>query len=319
MRRPLALAACLACAPVEPARPPAATPAGTPAPAPASDLPPELAEVVPAWQRVDRALADASPIWLLTRYVPGTYPCIEGPDGSLDMLQQDRFEVERVVRGAVQAGGLDLDLFSLRGPSYPPGFAEGRRYLLLLRPGPEAQAWLADPKHLGGMASRLDADDVLAAVDLDATRDEVVAEATSASREGERDGFRFTPAVWDALRRAPQLDPSRQTRLAAFLAAEVLRPGATLGEVRAWLGPPDDLNFGPGQRRRERYVLARPAYDAAAQDGLYGDLELSYGPDLRLRGERLEYLRWHVRPGQTSSIALTPAELARTGLPSLAR
>lgn len=318
MRSALALALALACAPPRSAPPPTpAHTAGAPAPAPAGapELPPELAPLASSWGGVDPQRAASSPIWLLTRYAPSTYPCRPGPDGTLDMLQQDRFQIDRVLRGEAAARGVDLDLYAMKGPSYPRSFVEGRRYVLFLRPGPEAQTWLADPEDLGSMHRRMGADDVLAALDLDASPAELAAESTLATRTGTRQGLRWTPEVWVAARGAPALDAEHQRRLAAFLSAEILALGTPLAELRAWLGAPDDQHVWSGGARREQYLLSRPAYDTPREGGLYGDLDLEYGPDLRLRAASLKYLRWRIEPTLRASTALTPEEHARLGLP----
>ena len=114
---------------------------------------------------------------------------------------------------------------------------------------------------------------------------------------------------------APALDAEHQRRLAAFLSEEILSLGTPLADLRAWLGAPDDLHVWSGGARREQYLLSRPAYDTPREGGLYGDLDLEYGPDLRLRAASLKYLRWRIEPTLRASTALTPEEHARLGLP----
>lgn len=300
--RSLVLASALACAPA-PTPAPASPPAASPDP---PTRPPELAGVVEPWQRVDPSVADASPVWLLARYTPGTYPCRPGPDGSLDMLQQDRFTIDRALRGDVRAPAVDLPLPELRGPEFPRGWAEGRRYVLFLRPGPKAQVQLADPQAPGGTGDRLAPGDVAGAIDLDEPR--AAAEAEAVAR-------RDVPDRWDALRTAATADPGEHRRLAELLQRELLRPRAPLAELRARLGPPDTQHLGPGAARTEQYLLARPAYDQPRHGALYGDLRLTYDERLELRAAELSYLRWRVEPRTSASVALTPEEHASLGLP----
>lgn len=321
MRACVALALGLACAPAQPSvgEPPEASAAPQTAPArPSRALPAELFGIVEPWHAFDAAAAEASPIWLLTRYEPDSYPCRPGPDGSLDMLQQDRFTVVRVLRGAASAPGVDLDLYALRGSGRPRAFAEGRRYLLLIRPGPQAQALLADPRGLGGPDDRLGPPDVLGVVAVDESAAEVAAEATPASRTGEAHGYRWDPTRWSTERAAAAIDAASQRALAAFLEEIVLRPHAPLAEVRAWLGPPDLQRLGPGPARQDQYILARPAYATPSDGAIYGDLRLRFDARLALHAVELTYLRWHVSPRQRSSVALTPDEHAALGLPQLA-
>lgn len=310
----------LACAPAPPAREPAPAPApaaAAPADPPARPLPPELVGLVQPWHAFDRELAEASPVWLLARYQPGTYPCVEGPNGELDMLLQDRLVIEKVLRGQVAAPGIDLDLHALRRAPAPRAFAAGRRYLLFLRPGPKAQAQLADPQALGGLDRRLGPPDVAHVVDVDQARVEADVDAwsersTAAGRSG---AHALDPALWARLRAAAAPEPASQRSLAVMLREVVLKGGPSLADIRPWLARPDDLDLGPGLARRERYILARPAYEQPAEGGIYGDLELRFDAALRLRHAELKYLRWHVRPREQSSIALTPAEHDALGLP----
>ncbi|MCY1006512.1 hypothetical protein OV079_13295 [Nannocystis pusilla] len=308
-RRPLLLA--LACTPTSgPTRPAPSVPE-------APELPAGLSGLVEPWHPFDPQLADSAPVWLVTRYQPGTYPCRPGPDGSLDMLIQDRFTALQVVRGAAHAPGVDLDLHALRGPAYPRAYAEERRYLLLLRPGPKGQALLADSQALGGMHDRWGPDEVLAVIDLDQTEAEAAAERVPASRSGEFAGGRWDPAHWAGLRAAATPEPARQRELAAFLQSTVTRPRAPLAEVRAWLGPPDSQHLHADGSRSDGYVLSHPAYAQPVADGLYGQLELRYDARLELRAVELGYLRWSVSLQLQSSTMLTAEEHAKLGLPRI--
>jgi hypothetical protein len=306
----LAASLTCACAPASPrerSRPDAAASAQ-------QQLPPELAGLVAPWQPIDLSAAEQAPIWLVTRYEPGTYPCVEGPDGTRYMFLQDRFSVLRVVRGAVQAPGVDLNLDALRGPSFPRAYAEGRRYLLLIRPGPKGQALLADPAALGGLHDQLGADEVLGVIDLDQTEAEVRAERVAAARRDEAAGW--DPTRWQALRAASAPDPAQQRHLAAFL-QRTLAPRTPLAEVRAWLGPPDGQRLARNGSREDEYILARPAYAEAAEGAVYGDLRLRYDAALELHAVELGYLRWRVTPSGRASVKLSPDEHAALGLPRL--
>lgn len=190
----LVVVLALACTPTSgPTRPAPSVPD-------APEPPAGLSGLIEPWHPFDPQLAESAPVWLVTRYQPGTYPCRPDPDGSLEILVQDRFTALQVVRGTVRAPGVDLDLYALRGPSYPRAYAEERRYLLLLRPGPRGQALLADPQALGGMHERWGPDEVLAVIDLDQSEAEAAAEQVPASRSGEFAGGRWDPARWAALR-----------------------------------------------------------------------------------------------------------------------
>jgi hypothetical protein len=219
----------------------------------------------------------------------------------------------QALRGAVRAPGLDLDVHALRGPGYPRAWAEGRRYLLFLRPGPKGQAILADPQALGGMTDRFGADEVLQVIDLDQSEAESRADEVTATRSSER----HDPTRWEALRAAATVDPAQQQAFAESLRAEIARPKASIHDVRAWLGAPDGEQILGNGGRQDEYVLARPAYAQPVQDGLYGHLTLRYDARLELRRVELGYLRWRVEPGESASTELSADEHAALGLPRL--
>lgn len=304
--------AALACAPVETVREEPARPSVEQATA-GRELPAELRAVVPAWQRVDPAWLVAASVWVVGTYFQAAYPCRPGPDGSLDMIQQDAFTPTRVLRGALRIREVDVDAWRLKGPGFPASLVEGRSYLLLLRPSPEVARKLADPEGLLGMDERLGSDQVVAIVDLSQSAEEARDDAVPASRSGTRDGVRFDPAAWAAARGASEVTAAQHGPIAGFVAAELLRaPGATVAGVRAWLGEPDE------QQRRDpslllRYWLARERYATPVDGAIYGQVELRFARGRLLKGS-VTYFRWRFAPGERSSSEISDAELQRLGL-----
>lgn len=298
----------------------ACTPASTPteeasrAPEPARAERPAYAEFLPDWRTVEVAWAEA-PVWLVTQYVPGN--SCESMAGGLVMRVLDRFVIGQVLRGEVDAKEVTLAGEELRGAAYPRAFAEGRRYLLFVRPGALGRRVLAASQGSGLLEDRLGLDEVVAVVDLDARRDEVAAEAVVASKAGEHKGFRFDTETWMALRAAQELDAAQLRGLVGFLAVEVLVGLGPLADVRAWLGPPDQQELFPSGARRDVYYLGRGVIEAKRDGEPYALLSLHYDPYLRLDRVRLEYIEMKVTPGVYVADELGPEYLAKRGLPAL--
>lgn len=301
-------------------RPPEATvavsrPAARPEVVKVAPKGPSLDEFIKPWHVVEAAWKDA-PVWLVTQHMTsGSCEADEG--GGLVMYRLDRFIIGHVLRGEVTAREVTVDGMRTQGASYPRSFAEGRHYLLFIRPGELGERVLADPRGTGLLKDRLGPDEVLAIVDLDASEEERTAEAVVASRSGEHAGFRFDQAAWTELRTAREIDAAQHRGLIAFLEHSVLVGMAPLAEVRAWLGPPDRQETFNGGARRDSYVLARGVIEGR-RDGLpYGTLDLWYDHSLRLGRMTLEYTKMKVKTGVYIAEDLTPTQRAKRGLPSL--
>jgi len=317
MRRLVVMSAVsLGCAPGLPIAEPRADAAATAATgaaaaaATAESLPPELRALGVA---IDPAWAAAATIWVLAEFGQDTYPCRPGPDGSLDMILRDAFTPTRVLRGTLAARSIDVDAAALQGPSYPASLVEGRSYLLLLAPTPEVAARLADPEGMLSMYERLDRAQVVAVVDLSQSAAERASEQVQASRSGTREGVRFDPQRWAAARAAPAITAAEHGALARFIGAELLaRPGASVAELRAWLGAPD-VQQRRGEALLYRYWLARPRYEQPAEGALYGQVELRFVGEALVEGS-VRYFRWEVRPDASASIELPAEALRERGL-----
>jgi hypothetical protein len=296
--------AIVGCAAVEPTSEPPAEPAEQ---SEARGLPDELAAIVPAWQRVEPEWLAQATIWAVGTYAASTYPCVPGPDGSLDMILRFGFTPTKVLRGTLAAAAVDVDVGALRGASYPSSLADGRSYLWLLRPTPEMAARLADPKGVQAMHERLGGDQVVAVIDLSQSADEHASSLVTASRRGAG----FDPEIWARARSAAVITGEQHAPVARFLAGE-LRPGATVAEVRAWVGAPD-VEERVGNGLLYRYWLAQPRYAAPVDGGVYGQLELRF-VDERLRSGAVRYFRWQVRPMVSSSSEIVSDELKPLGL-----
>ncbi len=306
----LMIAAVLGCAPGLPNAAPraeqvaqAAVVASEPA------LPPELQGLGVA---IDPRWVAAATSWVVADFEQSTYPCREGPDGSLDMILRDAFVVRQVLRGSVAVPEIDVDARALQGPGYPPGLTEGRRYLLMLAPTPEMAALLADPQARLSMYQRLDQTQVVAVIDLSQSAAERASEAVMASRSGTHEGVRFDPERWAAARAAPEIG-AEHAALVRFIGAQLLaRPGASVALMRAWLGAPDVL-----QRRADtllyRYWLARPSYERPVAGAIYGQLELQFVGDILSAGS-VRYFRWEMEPNTVTSREVTAEGLRERGL-----
>jgi hypothetical protein len=297
----------IGCAPVEPE---ASEPA---APATATSVPDELRGVVAPWHAVEPEWLQRASVWLVAEYQQSTYPCVEGPDGSLDMLQRDSLVPTRTLRGRVALASLDIDPWALRGPGFPTALTEGRSYLVLLSPTPTVAAKLADPEGHFNMHERLGRADVVALVDLSQSAAEAATGKIAASRSGTIAGDRFDPALWAAARDATTVTAAQHGPVARFLAAQLLREsGTALTDVRAWVGAPD-VELRSAHGLTYRYWLARERYEQPREGAIYGQLELQFVDDVLRRGS-LRWFRWQVTPQQRTSIAIPTAELAPLGL-----
>lgn len=274
-----------------------------------------LAEFLKPWHVVEAAWREA-PVWLVTQHMTsGSCEAQEG--GGLVMYALERFIIGHVLRGEVTAREVTIDGTKTQGPSYPRSFAEGRHYLVFIRPGELGLRVLADPQGTGLLHDRLGPDEVVAIVDLDASEEELAAEAVVASRSGEHAGFRFDQSVWTGLRTAREIDAAAHRGLVAFLEHSVLLGWAPLADVRAWLGPPDRQELFTGGARHDVYKLARGVIDGN-RDGLpYGTLDLWYDDALRLTRVKLEYTKMKVTTRLYIAEDLTPAQIAKRGLPTL--
>ncbi len=258
---------------------------------------------------IDPAWVEKSTVWVVGEHQSSTYPCRPGPDGSLDMILRDAFAVTRVLRGTVALAEIDVDAAALRGPGYPPGLIEGRSYLLMLAPTPEVMARLADPQGRFSMYERLDRAQIVAVIDLSQSAGERASEAVTASRSGTREGVRFDPERWAAARAAAAIG-AEHAAIGRFLAAELLaRPGASVAEVRAWLGAPDE------QKRWDevvvyRYWLPRPRYEQPAAGEWYGQVELRFLQDALATGS-VQWFRWEVLPDGSATSTAQPVEALR--------
>jgi len=224
------------------------------------------------------------------------------------MILRDALAVRRVLRGTVALAEIDVDATALVGAGYPPGLVAGRSYLVMLRPGPETAVRLADPRGSFSLHERLDRAEIVAIVDLSQSADERASEAVPASRSGTREGVRFDPQRWAAARDAAQVG-DEEAAIGRFIAAELLaRPGATLAELRAWLGAPDVHQRGEDALLL-RYWLARPRYERPEDGAVYGQVELHLRRDALVEGS-VRWFRWRVSADGSSS----SSELAAEGL-----
>lgn len=278
-----------------------------------SAIPEVVRAALPEWRTVEPSWFAGSEVWLVAGFEEDSYPCVPRGD-DLVMFTRHAFTPRRVLRGEVKARAIDVRAMDLKGGNFPRALAEGREYLVLLRPSADTRSVLADPQGMFSMATALGPDEVVAVVDLSQTETEARDEATAAHRSGTRDGFEFSPTVWAAARDAATVTREQHAGLAGFIAATLLaRPGATTAEVRAWLGAPDTEERWSGGRLVYRYWLSRTNYSAPVDKGVYGQVELQMVGGKLVRGS-INYFRWVFRPMEQASIEIPEAELQGLGL-----
>src|SRR5262249_38514761 len=123
-------------------------------------------------------------------------------------------------------------LFGMSEDCLPTFFADGRRYLVFLKPGD----WPTQEPYFDVGPS-----EVIAVVDLSQSQAEEAALKVQSTRIEHRHGFDFTPANWEQFRNFTMAaDPVACKQFQDFIESVVARPGASLARVRSYLGQPDD-------------------------------------------------------------------------------
>jgi hypothetical protein len=164
--------------------------------------------------------------------------------------------------------------------------------------------------------------EIVAMVDLSQGKREAEAERVKATRTGSYGSFTFTPAKWKALRRAQTADIEKQRPFLAFIENVVIGNDATERRVRSYLGSPDAMR----RSRRSRggaytcdYQLNLKAYRKPSHGAVYTELNLRFGRQGKVLQYRVEYFKWSVSKGSSTSTALTEQELKKLGLKRVKR
>ncbi len=219
--------------------------------------------------------------------------------------------VQRVLKGDVRCARIVYRSIILR---HAPYFIDGRSYLLFLKPNAEERKQLADPKGFN-LPDGTICSNPFAGIDLSQKQPEAEFLAALPKlkpvRSGFSEGFTFTPAKWAEMRKGGKIDWTEQNRLIVFLENVVLKQGATILDVGAWLGTPD----WPRGAFRYTYYLNRPAFMAMMHSGVRCDLRLTLHPDGSLaQYEILPLLETETSPGMYSDSPLPGDEMKRLGL-----
>lgn len=207
-------------------------------PEPLSPAAIRVQELLRPWDSYDPAWESQATVIVVARGEEIDYPC-EFDGGTWSMTSGDGFVVTEVVKGAAEWRGVTLVVTAGDEPNFPPDYAAGRRYLVMLTPGQETMAELTEPDAWKYFGPSLNLRETVAVVDLSKSEAETTAMSVQATRSGEYEDFAFSPAGWQELRQAERIDPNTQNEYVAFLANVVLVEGATLADIRSYLGPPD--------------------------------------------------------------------------------
>lgn len=278
------------------------------------DLTENPCEMVSAWQPCDPAWVDESSVIFVAVLDEYEYPCVFHEDGSSDMILARSFQVEKVLAGQVKVPAVNISMIPQEDQPVPEQFAEGRRYLVLMDAADDTLELLADASTAWNLANEPHASEVVAMVDLSQSAQEAEALTTQASLSGEHDGFTFDPQKWEALRSAEDNDLQEQQQFLQFIQAQVLTEGATLGQVRSWLGEPDHWWMN-AHGIAHRWNLHRRSSTDPAKDMISIRLETWFDTDLTLVTWKVDVLRC-TRADETGDawIMLEPADLAPLGL-----
>jgi hypothetical protein len=213
------------------------------------------------------------------------------PGGARAWWTPEGFIVSDVFKGQVVCPKFPANLAEVRDrPEYPRQFLRGRDYLLFLKPSRESQAVLMDPKaDFEVRHPSIWKGDFVAAIDLSETQEHAEATKTQATRSQTHKGFAFAPEKWAAFRRSKQFDVPWARRFQEFLFEVVLTDGATLRDVRSYLGEPDSHHRDSSGISYTYYL---PRCHGAVRVGDHaGWLNLSFSDDLELTTARLRYMK----------------------------
>jgi len=275
----------------------------------------DICLLVPSWQELDLAWIDASNVILVATLREFDYPCEFHDDGSSDMILGRAFEVRQVLRGEIEAR--EVDISQVLEGDVPDEFVDGRRYLVMLAADEQTLERLASPDTVWNVGNEPHASEVVAIVDLTQSFEEAEALATKASRSGEHAGLAFGPDAWEALRSADENDVENQALFLDFISSVVLVEGATLKQVREWLGEPDWWWMNEDGISHRWNLHGKVATDPTP--GMIAvRLETWFDSDLVLVSWRVEVTRC-IRADETGDAweMLEPAEFESLGLTPL--
>jgi len=246
------------------------------------------------WQPFETGWVDAADIVLVADYRMGSYPCIFRPGGTIDMPLARTFEVVEVLKGRLATDAFDFALpipsAASGGPSmrFPSELAETRRYLVFLAPGPKARAMLDDPSHMYTLDAHVGASDLVAIVDLDATKAEVEARAREVARWKDGEAFSLDAATWRSLQAQDSVATDTQRRVLHTLREELVPVWATRADVEAVLGKPDALagQDDLGHDVELHFVNARQRANATGDGAFAARIELTYDARGMIRAYR---------------------------------
>ncbi|MCX5675631.1 MAG: hypothetical protein NTX87_11550 [Planctomycetota bacterium] len=247
-------------------------------------------------------------------YRRGHYPCVDLGNGRLGMPIQSTFVVGEWLKRAGAVKEFDVHACGGESGPFPHDLVTGRKYMVFMKPDPEGLARLNDAKTVFRLDTAIRSTDLVAIIDLSQTKEEAEAEKVVATKSGALDGFEFTPEKWARLRQAERTDFAEQGRFLRFIEQGVLKPGATLADVRSWLGPPDRYYRNEDGLYYE-YALNLPAYNKPRVDAVFTRLEVSFAPCVALAGHSIKHYKYtEVTPESQIIRELTAEERRQLGL-----
>lgn len=242
--------------------------------------------LVPAWQPFDPSWIEKSTVVFRAEVHGYNYPCEFDEEGNSRMILARGFTVLEVLKGNVQAPEVNISQVFDPSAPVPPHFIDGREYLVLMTPDDTTASLLANPDTVWGIYNEPHASEVVSIIDLSQSKEEAEALSIPASRSGTHEGYTFTPEGWDALRSSEANDLDAQLEALSFIRHKVLVEGASLAEVRSWLGEPD-FWFASTGGFHYRYHLHAASHHSPRKDMVSIRLEVDFKADL-------EIARWAV-------------------------
>jgi hypothetical protein len=248
-------------------------------------------ELIKPWHHFKQEWWQEATVVLKGSYCSGLPHCELLPGGVRARWFPRGFMVSDVFKGQVVCPKFPANLTQVRDrPEYPRQFLLWRHYLLFLKPSKESLAVLSDPKvEFEVKFPSIWKGDFLAVIDLSETQEHAEASRVQATRSETHKGFTFSPAKWAAFRQARELTVKAARRFQEFLFEVVLTDGATLRDVRSYLGEPD-YHSQDDHGIYYTYYLPR-SHEGVRVGDHAGWLQISFSEDLELTTARLRYMK----------------------------
>jgi hypothetical protein len=279
---------------------------------PQGDVLAKIRKTLDPWHPFEETWAAEATMIFTATYKHTLLPHVELAPGLLARPIGHAFTVASVLKGDVPFKEVVSPDFGLKGERFPDALVTGRKYLVLLKPSEGTLKRMQEPEAGSVRLAGLGGDEVVAIVDLSQGKAEAEAIRIQSTRSGSYQGFEFTPEKWAAIREAKKIDLEQQKQLVPFLQNVVLAKGATLGQVRSYLGKP---GYQTANAEGFTYYYDFNSGEEPQQGDISGSLTAHFTPGLALDQYEIHFTRCEITRGTTSWMVLSDDEHKKLGLP----